>query len=58
MELAGKPLERRLVYPAVVLVLFALFDAVDHRYDRTVVLLVPIFLFVLSVVIDVFRERF
>lgn len=57
MELAGKPLERRLVYPAVVLVLSVLFDAVEHRYGWTVVLLVPICLFVLRVIFDILRER-
>lgn len=57
MEIAGRALKRRLLYPGLVLVAFAAFNALQHAYSWLVVLLVPICLFVLTAVVDVLRAR-
>jgi len=58
MELAGRPLERQVLFPGLVLVAFAAFNTVQHAYSWPVVVLVPICLFVLTAAIDVLRARF
>lgn len=57
MALEGNSLTDRITQAIVVLVVFAVFNLIQDTYSWTSVLLVPVFFFVMLLIIDMARNR-